>query len=97
MTPDVSGLGVYFQIPLPSDSQVLTTFVMPWGRFCFLALPMGINYSMNSFNISTDCIVSGINKTLKLMDNILGQGRDPQEIYLQIREVLIRIINKNSN
>ena len=55
---------------------------------------MGINDSMDSFNISTDCIVEGINKTLKSVDDVLGQGRDPQEIYLQIREVLKRIINK---
>ena len=79
----------YFQIPLHPDSQALTTFVTPWGRFCFLALPMGINDSMDSFNISTDPIVSGINKTLKSVDDVLGQGRDPQQELL-IKKIKLR-------
>ena len=42
---------------------------------------MGLNEAMDLFNM-----------TLKSVDNILGQGENPQELYNQIRTVLIRII-----
>ena len=65
---------------------------MPWGSFCFLSLPTGLNESMDSFNICTDFITSNIPKTVKSVDDILGQGQNPQELYNQIITVLTRII-----
>lgn len=31
----------FWQIPLDPDSQKLTTFITPMGRFCFRRLPFG--------------------------------------------------------
>jgi len=33
----------FWQIPLDKDSQRLTTFITPYGRYCFKRLPFGIN------------------------------------------------------
>ena len=32
----------FWQIPLSADSHLLTTFLIPYGRFCFNKLPIGI-------------------------------------------------------
>jgi hypothetical protein len=32
----------FWQIPLAEESQQLTTFVTPFGRYCFKKLPLGI-------------------------------------------------------
>ena len=42
---------------------------------------MEVSESIHSFNISTNFITSGLPKTLKSIDDILGQGKNPQEIY----------------
>ena len=70
----------------------MTTYVTPFGHFCFQTLPQGISDSMDGFNISTDYIIQGIPKVLKSVDDLLGQGCNPQEIYDQIRPILIKII-----
>ena len=33
----------FYQIPLAEDSQELTTFITPFGRYCFQRLPFGIS------------------------------------------------------
>ena len=32
----------FWQVPLPKHSRLLTTFITPYGRFCFNTLPFGI-------------------------------------------------------
>jgi len=33
----------FWQIPLAKESRELTTFIMPFGRYCFNKLPFGIS------------------------------------------------------
>ena len=47
---------------------------------------------MDGFNISTDLITDRVPKTLKSVDDLLGQGHNSQEIFDQIRPILVRII-----
>ena len=35
----------FWTLPMDPDSQLLTTFNTPWGRFCFLKMPFGLNQS----------------------------------------------------
>ena len=39
--PDVNS--GFWQIPLDEDSKLLTTFITPFGCFCFNRLPFGIS------------------------------------------------------
>ena len=64
-------VSVYFQIHIHTADQELTTFITPYGRFCFLSLPRGLNDLMESFKIMTDFIISNIPKTVKSVDNII--------------------------
>ena len=40
----------FWTLPMDPDSQLLVTFNMPLGRFCFLKMPFGLNQSQYSFN-----------------------------------------------
>ena len=33
----------FWNLPMDQDSQLLKTFNTPWGRFCFLKMPFGLN------------------------------------------------------
>ncbi|KAK0139111.1 hypothetical protein N1851_024338 [Merluccius polli] len=39
----------FWQIPLHTDSCLLTTFINPFGRYCFKRLPFGINIAAEIF------------------------------------------------
>lgn len=43
----------FWQIPLHPDSCRLTTFIMPFGRFCFRRLPFGISSAPEIFQRKT--------------------------------------------
>ena len=40
---------VFWQIPLAEDSRLLTTFITPYGQFCFNKLPFGISSAPEIF------------------------------------------------
>ena len=39
----------FWQIKLALESRPLTTFITPWGRFCFTVLPFGISSGSEKF------------------------------------------------
>ena len=41
----------FWQIPLSTDSQLLMTFITPFGRYCFNKLPFGISNALPNENI----------------------------------------------
>ena len=50
----------YWAIHLDSESQLLTTFRMPFGRYCWLRLPFGLNISQDIFKDCMDQILEGL-------------------------------------
>ena len=40
----------HWQIPLAEESQALTTFITPWGRYMFLRAPMGLSSTVLEIN-----------------------------------------------
>ena len=42
--------GGFWQIPIDEDSQLLTTFITPFGRYAFCRLPFGISSDPGYFN-----------------------------------------------
>lgn len=39
----------FYQVPLDKDSRKLTTFITPFGKYCFKRLPFGLNISPEVF------------------------------------------------
>ena len=61
----------YFQIPLHPDSQHLTTFMTPWGRYKFLRAPMGLCSSGDEYNRRADMAFAQVTNTVRVVDDIL--------------------------
>ncbi|XP_065195252.1 uncharacterized protein LOC135826576 [Sycon ciliatum] len=50
----------FWQIPLDSPSQLLTTFITPAGRFCYTKLPFGISSAPEIFQQRMSKILAGL-------------------------------------
>ena len=54
------------------DSQLLTTFNTPWGWFCFVKMPFGLNQAQYFFQYYMDLHFDGINETTNIIaDDIM--------------------------
>jgi len=80
----------YFQIPLDEESQLLTTFLLPDGRYCYKAAPMGLNCSGDEFCARTDEALRGLPFVSKLVDDCLIQAPDYQTLCKYLRIFLER-------
>ena len=83
-----SGFG---QIPLSPESALLTRFITPFGRFCFHRLPFGITSAPEHFKRQMSEILSGLDGTVCLMDDILVHGKNPEEHDQRLNQVLLRL------
>ena len=61
----------FWQIGLSPESAKLTTFITPFGRFCFNCLPFGISSAPEHFQKRITQVLEGTDGALCLMDNIL--------------------------
>ena len=52
----------FWTLPTDPDSQLLTTFNTPWGRFCFLKMPFGLNQSQYFFQFWMDAYFGDLNE-----------------------------------
>ena len=61
----------FWQIPLSKKSQLLTTFITPFGRFCFKKLPFGISSAPEVYKKQMNQILEGLPGFLCLIDDTL--------------------------
>ena len=66
----------FWQIPLSPESSLLTTFITPFGRFCFRRLPFGITSTLEHFQCQLIEILQDIEGTVCHMDDILVHGKN---------------------
>ena len=81
----------FWQIPLAKESRLLTTFITPYGRFCFNKLPFGIASAPEVFQRRMNDILSGLPGVLCHVDDILVFGATPEEHDRRLQAVLERI------
>ena len=75
----------YFQVPLHPDSQELTTFLTPWGRFKHLRATMGLSSSSDEYNRRGDLAVEGLKGLSKIVDDVLVFSDTLQEHIEAVR------------
>ena len=80
----------FWQTPLSRKSRLLTTFITPFGRFCFNKLPFGISSSPEHFQCQMNDILTGLDGVLCHMDDVLIFGRTAVEHDTRLKEVLKR-------
>ena len=81
----------FWQIPLATKSKLLTTFITPYGRFCFNKLPFGICSAPEVFQCQMNDILSGLPGVLCHVDDILVFGTTTAEHDCRLNAVLERI------
>ena len=62
---------VYFQLALHENSQPLTCFITPFGRYMYKLLPMGIGAAPELYQRATSELFSNIKGVEIVMDDIL--------------------------
>ena len=78
----------FHQIPLHSESQELTTFIIPFGWYCYKRLPFGISSGPEVFHREMTRILEGIPGVICDIDDVLVFGRNQQEYDSRLRIVL---------
>ena len=81
----------FWQIPLDSKSSVLTTFITPFGRFCFNRLPFGITSAPEHFQRHMSTILSGLGRVVCQADDILKYGKSQEEHNQNLWNVLQKL------
>ena len=83
----------FWQVPLDEGSRLLTTFVTPFGRYCFNRLPFGISSAPEIFQRMMSTTLEGLDGVICNMDDILIHG-DNQKIHDErVRRVLKRLLD----
>ena len=60
----------FWQIPLAEESRLLTTFITPYGRFCFNKLPFGISSAPELFQKRMTKILEHDSRLMAVMERI---------------------------
>ena len=81
----------FWQIPLDSESQFLTTFITPYGRFCFHRLCFGISSAPEIFQRTMNKILEGVPGVICHMNDVLIHGTTREEHDQRVDEVMERI------
>ena len=78
----------FWQILLSTDSSLLTTFLTPFGRYCFNRLPFGITSAPKHFQRRMSALLEGIEGVVCMMDDVLVHGKDQDQHNDRLLKVL---------
>ena len=81
----------FWQIPLAPESRPLTTFLTPFGRFCFNKLPFGVSSAPELFQRRMSQILEGLDGVLCQMDDVLIFGSDKAQHDQRLTAALKRL------
>jgi transposase InsO family protein len=81
----------YWQIPLAESSRLLTTFITPFGRYCFNRLPFGISSAPEFYSREMMRILAGTPGVICHMDDVLIFGKDEEEHFRNLDTVLQKL------
>ena len=81
----------FWQIPLAEESALLTTFITPFGRFCFNRLPFGITSAPEHFQRRMAEILQDCEGVVCLVDDVLIHGKSQEEHDRRLMVVLQKL------
>ena len=81
----------FWQVPLAEKSRLFTTFITPFGRYCYNKLPFGISSAPEHFQRRMHSLLEGLQGVLCVMDDILIFGTTTQEHNSRLQGVLKRL------
>ena len=80
----------YHQCPLAEDSQELTTFITPFGRFKYLRAPYGLSSIAEHYNRRMAEALEGLSGYRRIVDDIVIYDKDPQQHVQHVKQFLER-------
>ena len=80
----------YHQCPLDEDSQLLTTFITPFGRFKYLRAPYGISSISEHYNRRMDEAFAGLTGYRRVVDDVVIYDSDTTQHTDHVRQFLQR-------
>ena len=81
----------FWQVPLAEESRLLTTFIMPFGRYCFNKIPFGISSAPEHFQRIMSKLLVGLDGVVCQMDDMLVFGTSQEEHDQRLHATLNRI------
>ena len=70
------------------NSHLLTTFITPFGRYCFNVLPFGITSAPELFQRRISSVLQGLPGVVCMMDDVLIFGKNQGEHNTHLETVL---------
>ena len=80
----------YHQVPLDEESQKLTCFSTPFGRFMFVRAPYGISSISEHYNRRMDAAFQGLSGYRKIVDDVTVYDSDFDQHVHHVRQFLRR-------
>ena len=77
------------------SDRLLTTFITPWGRYCFSRLPFGISSAPEHFQKVMSRILDGLPGQVCQVDDILVFGETQEQHDHRLADVLERLQKAN--
>ena len=71
----------YFQLMVAEESVHLLVFLCQWGKMVIARVPMGWTSSGDYLHIETRCLLSGMDRSIKIFNNLLLQPQSGSEAY----------------
>ena len=84
----------YHQCPLDEESQDLTTFITPFGRFKFLRAPYGISSISEHYNRRMDEAFAGLSEFRRVVDDVVIYDQDRAQHSSHVKQFLQRCVEK---
>ena len=78
----------YHQCPLDEESQLLTTFITPFGRFKYCRAPYGISSISEHYNRRMDEAFAGLSGYRRIVDDVVIYDSDITQHTNHVREFL---------
>ena len=85
----------YFQIALDHESSLLTTFLLPSGRYRYLRAPMGLSASSDEWCARSDITIADLDFCKKIVDDILVWADTLALLLTRLRIILSRCRTHN--
>ena len=85
----------FHQIRLSEESKPLTTFITPFGRYCYNRLPFGIDSGPEHFQMQIQQVLENQSGVARIMDDMVVYGKDVKEHDERLTQVLDRLSKAN--
>ena len=81
----------FWQVNLSEESKLLTTFISPWGRYCFRRTPSGMSSAPEFYKRTMEKILHDLEGVVCLMDDLLVYKKNAAQQWSRLKKVLEKI------